>query len=79
MRLSHLLLEDTLERRKDMLYEIPIIRRIRAYATKINKFLFNIPRNIILVHSHIAGEERAALKKYLYSSTFSEISAFNSV
>ena len=41
--LSHLLLEDTLERRKDMLDKIPIIPRIPPAATKIINFYSIFP------------------------------------
>jgi hypothetical protein len=41
--LSHLLLEDTLERRKDMLYKISIIRHIPPAATKIIKYYSKFP------------------------------------
>jgi len=44
MCLSHLLLEDTLERRKDMLYIIPIIRHIPPPATKIINFYSIFPQ-----------------------------------
>jgi hypothetical protein len=41
--LSHLLLEDTLERRKDMLYKTSIIPRIPTPATKIINFYSIFP------------------------------------
>jgi hypothetical protein len=41
--LSHLLLEDTLERRKDMLDIIPIIRHIPSPTTKIIKNYSKFP------------------------------------
>jgi len=44
MGLSHLLLEDTLERRKDMLDVIPIIRHIPPPATKIIKIYSKFPK-----------------------------------
>jgi hypothetical protein len=44
MGLSHLFLEDTLERRKDMLYETLIIPHISQPATIIIKFYSNFPK-----------------------------------
>jgi len=44
MCLSHLSTEDTLERRKDMLYIVTIIRCIPPSATKIIKIYSKFPK-----------------------------------
>jgi hypothetical protein len=50
--LSHLLLEDTLERRKDMLYKTSIIPRIPPAATKIINFYSIFPETCFLPPRH---------------------------